>query len=141
MSFIKAYLHFVWSTKKREPFLANKLIRQKLWFHIKQNSINKGIFVDCVNGYADHCHCLISLTCDQSIQNIAQLIKGESSYWINQQADFKAIFGSRKFQWQKEYYVISVSESALTAVRNYIFNQEEHHRTKTFNEEVELIWR
>jgi REP element-mobilizing transposase RayT len=59
-----------------------------------------------------------------------QLIKGESSFWINQQGLTK-----EKFQWQTEYFAVSVSESILEKVRNYIRNQESHHSKKSFQEE------
>jgi len=59
-----------------------------------------------------------------------QLIKGESSYWIN-----KNQLTPQKFEWQDEYFAVSVSESGLEKVRDYIKNQEEHHRRKSFIEE------
>ncbi|MFT6870854.1 IS200/IS605 family transposase, partial [Polaribacter sp.] len=114
MSFIKVYIHFVWSTKNRIPFLATKELRQKVWKHIKENAKEKGIHIDFVNGYSDHCHCLVSLGPDQTIQKLMQLIKGESSFWINQQRLTK-----EKFQWQTEYFAVSVSESIVEKVRNY----------------------
>ena len=80
MPFIKVYIHFVWSTKNREPFLITPKIRKTLWQHIKENAKEKGIFIDFINGYCDHCHCLVSLGVDQNIQKIMQLIKGESSF-------------------------------------------------------------
>lgn len=92
----------------------------------------KGIFIDFVNGYSDHCHCLVSLGIDQSIQKVMQLIKGESSFWIN-----KNELTKEKFEWQDEYFAVSVSESMLDKVRAYIKNQEEHHNKKTFQEEYE----
>lgn len=130
MPFIKVYIHFVWSTKNREPFLDSKELREKVWQHIRDNAKEKGVFVDFVNGYYDHCHCLISLGGDQTIENIMQLIKGESSFWIN-----KNKLTEKKFGWQDEYFAVSVSESMINKVRNYIKNQEEHHRLKTFEEE------
>ena len=84
MPFIKVYIHFVWSTKNRIPFLNTRKLRTKVWIHIKQNAKEKGIFIDFVNGYSDHCHCLVSLKHNQSIQEIMHLIKGESSFWINE---------------------------------------------------------
>jgi REP element-mobilizing transposase RayT len=134
MSFIKVYIHFVWSTKNRVPFLETKELRQKVWKHIKENGKEKGIHIDFVNGYADHCHCLVSLGTDQTIQKLMQLIKGESSFWINQQGLTK-----EKFQWQTEYFAVSVSESIVEKVRNYIRNQESHHSKKSFQEEYEEI--
>lgn len=132
MPFIKVYIHLVWTTKNRTPFLETKEIRQKVWNHIKENSIKKGIFIDYVNGYSDHCHCLISLGSNQTIEKVMQLIKGESSFWINQQKLTK-----EKFQWQTEYFAVSVSESIVEKVRSYIKNQENHHSKKSFQEEYE----
>lgn len=61
-----------------------------------------------------------------------QLIKGESSFWINKDKLCKG-----RFEWQEEYFVVSVSEGAVQWLRNYIKNQEEHHKRRTFNEEYE----
>jgi REP element-mobilizing transposase RayT len=132
MPFVKVYIHFVWSTKNRYPYLNTNELRVKVWNHIRENAKAKGIFIDFINGYADHCHCLISLGIDQTIQKVMQLIKGESSYWIN-----KYRLTKEKFEWQDEYFAVSVSESMLDKVRDYIKNQEEHHRKKTFQEEYD----
>jgi len=132
MPFVKVYIHFVWSTKDRFPFLNNQEIRLKVWNHIRENGYEKGIFVDFINGHKDHCHCLISLGVDQTIQKIMQLLKGESSFWIN-----KNNLTAQKFEWQDEYLAMSVSESKIDAVRNYIKNQENHHKTKTFQQEYD----
>ena len=130
MPFIKIYIHLVFSTLDRKPFLNSKDLRVKVWKHIKENATEKGIFVDMINGYSDHCHCLISLSSNQSIEKIVQLIKGESSFWIN-----KNNLTSEKFHWQDEYFAVSVSESRIDQVRNYIINQEKHHLKKTFSDE------
>ena len=130
MPFIKIYIHFVFSTLDRKPLLNSSDVRIKLWKHIKQNATEKGIFIDMINGYSDHCHCLISLSTNQTIEKVVQLIKGESSFWIN-----KNQLTQSKFQWQKEYFAISVSESMVDKVRNYINNQELHHQNKTYEQE------
>ena len=132
MPFVKVYLHCVWSTKNRIPYLDSIELRQKVWNHIRENAIQKGIYIDFINGYSDHCYCLISLGVDQNIQKVIQLIKGESSFWIN-----KNELTKEKFQWQEEYFAVSVSESILDKVREYIKNQEEHHKKKSFQEEYD----
>ena len=132
MPFIKVYIHFVWSTKNRYPYLDSKELRLKVWNHIRENAKEKRIFIDFINGYNDHCHCLISLGVDQTIQKVVQLIKGESSFWIN-----KHNLTAEKFEWQDEYFAVSVSESILKNVREYIKNQEEHHLRKTFQQEYD----
>jgi putative transposase len=134
MPFVKVYIHFVWSTKNREPFLETKEIRDKVWFHIKDNAQKKGIFIDFVNGYSQHCHCLVSLGIDQTIQKTIQMIKGESSFWINKEGLTKS-----KFEWQDEYYAVSVSESMIEKVRNYIKNQELHHNTHSYVDEIDNL--
>ena len=132
MPYIKVYIHFVWSTKNREPFLDSKELRQKVWHHIKENAKEKGIFIDFINGYQEHCHCLISLGSDQTIEKTMQLIKGESSFWINKNSLTKGKFG-----WQDEYFAVSVSESVIDRLREYIKNQEAHHSHKSYNEEYD----
>lgn len=134
MPLVKVYIHFVWSTKNRIHYLSTPELRQKVWNQIRENAKEKGIYIDFINGYSDHCHCLISLGVDQNIQKIMQLIKGESSFWIN-----KNKLTKEKFEWQDEYFAFSVSESILDKVRDYIKNQEEHHKRKTFQEEYDEI--
>jgi len=76
MPFVKVYIHFVWSTKNRYPFLDSKQLRLKVWNHIRENARGKNIFIDFVNGYSDHCHCLVSLGVDQTIQKLKENISG-----------------------------------------------------------------
>lgn len=132
MPFISVWIHYVWSTKIRKPILADPF-RNQLFNHIKENAREKKIHLDKVNGYVEHVHCLVSLGSDQTIRQIAQLIKGESSYWFNNKSGFKA----EKLEWQDEYFAVSVSPSGLNAVRNYIDNQVVHHRKKNFEEEYQ----
>jgi REP element-mobilizing transposase RayT len=131
MGYIKIYVHFVWTTKNREPLL-KKEIRETIFSHIRENARSKGIFIDFIGGYLDHVHCLISLNTDQRISETIQLIKGESSYWINNQKLTKY-----KFEWQREYYGISVNLRGVHRVREYISKQEAHHSKIPFQAEYE----
>ena len=81
MPWIKVWLHCVWSTKDRFPFLQDG-IRTRVFEHIRENAALKNIHIDFLNGFYEHLHCLISLGCDQTLEKIMQLIKGESSFWI-----------------------------------------------------------
>lgn len=132
MSWVRIWVHLVFSTKNREPYLNSKELRIKVFQHIKENAKSKDIWLDCINGYQDHIHCLILVNKDQTISKIAQLIKGESSHWIN-----KNNLTKTKFIWQDDYWAVSVSESHIERIREYISNQEEHHRIKSFTEEVD----
>jgi len=130
MSYVKIWVHLVFSTKNRHPYLTQN-IRYKLQNHIIENCKEKSIFLKAVNGYTEHLHCLISIGKEQTIAKIAQLIKGESAHWIN-----KNKLTDEPFIWQDDYFAVSVSESNLEIVSNYIKNQEKHHSKKSFEEEV-----
>ncbi len=130
MSYIRIWVHLVFATKNREPLL-KKDFRYDVYKHISKNCLEKGIFLQAINGYIDHLHCLISLGKDQNIAKITQLIKGESSFWINQNN-----LTVEKFGWQDDYFAVSVSESQVGKVVKYIKNQEKHHENKSFNDEV-----
>ena len=130
MSYVRIWVHLVFATKNREPFL-KKEIRDDVHKHIIENCKNQGIFLKAVNGSTDHLHCLVSLGKDQNIAKVSQLIKGESSFWIN-----KSNLISEKFAWQDDYFAVSVSESQVETVINYIKNQEKHHLKKSFDDEV-----
>ena len=77
---------------------------------------------------------LVSVKGDQSISKLVMLIKGESSFWVN-----KNNLSKFKFEWQEEFIAVSVSESVVPKVREYIKKQEEHHKTKSFKEEYDLF--
>ncbi|WP_461637168.1 IS200/IS605 family transposase [Labilibaculum euxinus] len=134
MSWVRVYVHMVFSTKNREPFLNTSEVKKNVFQHIKKNAEEKGIWLDCVSGYHDHAHCLISLGKEQSISKVAQLLKGESSFWINQQK-----LTTEKFIWQDDYWVVGVSESHLESVRKYIHNQELHHSKQSFADEIDVF--
>ena len=131
MAYVNVWIHAVWGTKNHEPILT-KEVRAILFQHIKENGKSKGVYVDFINGYNDHVHCLIGLNADLSIAKALQLLKGESSFWANK---LKLI--RPKLQWADEYYAVSVSESQVNKVREYIKGQEEHHKKKTFTQEYE----
>jgi len=82
MSYVKVWLHCVWGTKSRRNIL-EKEVRQKVFSHIKQNALLKNIYIDAIDGYTDHVHCLVSLNAEERISDLMRMLKGESSYWIN----------------------------------------------------------
>lgn len=132
MSWVRVWVHMVFSTKNREPLLNSKELRSKVFRHIKDNAKEKDIWLDCINGYHDHAHCLVSLGRTQSISQVGQLIKGESSRWINKTGIIK-----QHFNWQDDFWAVSVSESHLDSLRSYIYDQEAHHKKKTFSTEID----
>ena len=109
-------------------------LRANVFDHIKVNAREKNIYLDTIDGYVEHVHTLISLGSDQTIAKVARLLKGESSHWINSNSMVQG-----KFEWQDEYIALSVSESMVDKVREYIRGQEEHHRKKSFAEEYQQL--
>ena len=129
MSYVRIWLHCVWGTKNRVPFL-NDSNKQIILTHIKENAKSKGIYIDFINGHKEHIHCIVSLDAEQTLAKTMQLIKGESSFWIN-----KNNYAQGNFEWADEYFAVSVSESQIDNVREYIKIQEIHHKRKSWEDE------
>lgn len=83
-----------------------------------------------INGMPDHLHMLMGLKPDCNLSDLIRDIKANSSKWINEN---KFVVG--KFEWQMGFGAFTVGQSQLKTVINYINNQEEHHRKKTFKQE------
>ncbi len=130
MPYVRIWVHAVFSTKNRNPFLKQN-IRKKVWDHIRLNCKEKNIYLQNINGSTDHAHCLFQLGRTQTLSEVMNLIKGESSQWIN-----KNKLTEEHFSWQTEYWAASISDSDIKRVEAYINNQEKHHADKDF--EVEL---
>lgn len=131
MSYVKIWIHAVWTVKNRKPIFSQEN-REILFKHIQKNALEKEILMEIVGGHHNHVHCLFRLKNDQTIEKIMQLLKGESSFWFNKNID-----NHSKLTWQKEYFAVSISESQVDNVRNYISNQEDHHKKKTWEEEYQ----
>jgi len=101
---------------------------------MRENAMEKGIHIDFINGYNDHCHSLVSLGPKQTMSDVMRLIKGESSFWINKNGLCR-----EHFEWQDEYYAVSVSKSIYPRVRNYIRRQESHHRAQSYEKEENIL--
>ena len=130
MSFIKVMIHCVWCTKNRSPVM-DKEKRIEIIDFLKRSAFEKKIFIDCINGHTEHLHALISLGGKQNIADVVQQLKGGSSFWINN----KTKLFQHRFEWADKYFAVSVSESQLDKVRNYINNQETHHKKTPFVQE------
>jgi REP-associated tyrosine transposase len=128
-TYTQIHIHFVFAVKYREGVI-HKDWKDELYKYITgviQNNKHKLI---SINGMPDHIHILIGLRPTQSISELLQDIKGNSSKWIN---DKKFVKG--KFEWQEGYGAFSYGKSQLKDVITYIENQEKHHQHKTFRQE------
>ncbi|GJQ50709.1 MAG: hypothetical protein HKUEN01_30950 [Candidatus Kuenenia stuttgartiensis] len=91
---------------------------------------NKGQKSIIVNGVANHVHIFIGLQPSMAISDLVRDVKNNTTNFIN---DRKLI--RSKFSWQEGYGAFSYAHSQIETVYNYILNQEEHHKRKTFKEE------
>ena len=124
------YVHIIFSTKERMPFLRDANIRASL--HAYLGAISKQL--DCqpilTGGVEDHVHTLTTLSRTTSQAELVKELKRNSTMWLKQQApDFAG------FEWQAGYAAFSVSQSNLDAVKQYIADQESHHRKTSFRDE------
>jgi putative transposase len=128
-SFTNLVYHIVFSTKNRYPWLGQAMrsrVDEYLGGAIRGE---RGIAL-IVNGTADHIHILARLRQDRSLSDLVRAIKANSCGWIH-----KTYPPLIKFNWQDGYGAFTVSASQIETVREYIANQEKHHRKKTFQEE------
>ena len=132
-SYCRCWLHIVWATLDRRPLLS-KSAAVKVSGYLTDYAREKGIYtrINFVN--ADHVHTLIDLPTNRTIEEVVQLLKGSSSHWVNEN---DLVPG--KFAWQRGYGAFSVSHSGVEEVGSYIANQDEHHRRRSFLEELELL--
>ena len=134
-SFSSCLVHFVWSTKNREPLLTSDL-RDRLWPYLGGIAKQKEMKALAIGGAADHVHMLVSLPPTLSVAKAAQLLKGNSSKWIHE--TFPKM---RAFEWQQGYGAFSIGISGVDATVSYVRNQAEHHRTRSFREEFTVMLR
>ena len=130
------YIHLVFSTKNRRPYLRDRSLRDSL--HGQLGEISKRL--DCppilVGGVEDHIHLLARFGRSISQAEWVKELKRISNQWLKKQDT-----SFRDFEWQGGYAGFSVSQSNLEQVRDYVARQEEHHRTMSFQDELRALLR
>jgi REP element-mobilizing transposase RayT len=130
------YLHLVFSTKERRPFLRDKTVRDAL--HAYMGGVSKTL--DCppliVGGVEDHVHLLCRFARTITQAEWVKELKRISNGWLKEHGRDHA-----DFEWQGGYADFSVSQSNLEQVKQYIASQEEHHRKTTFQDELRTLLR
>jgi REP element-mobilizing transposase RayT len=121
--------HLVFSTKKRAPWIVDAW-RDRLHEYLGGTINGLGGFARQVGGVADHVHLLVGLRATHTLADVMRELKKASSQWIHRE------IGERGFAWQEGYAAFTVSPNARDGVRDYIANQVEHHRRRTFREEL-----
>ena len=132
---LSLHYHIVFGTKNHEPMI------QPAWrgdLHAYLGGIIRAAdgIAESVGGVSDHVHLLIGLRATHRLADVLRELKAVSSGWVHNE------IGIRGFAWQEGYGAFTVSSSQREAVRHYIEQQAEHHRTRTFREEyLELLRR
>ena len=129
-TYVSCYIHYVFSTKNHEQWLIPE-IREKLYPYFGGIARENNFKLIKAGGIEDHVHLLVSLPATVSVSKAIKYIKGGSSRWIHE--NFKNMYS---FSWQEGYGAFSISRSLLEKTIAYIENQEQHHRHKTFREEI-----
>jgi putative transposase len=135
-SLTQIYLHIVFSTKHREPFLAAKPLREQTHAYLAGICTNLESPALLVGGVADHVHLLCRLSKNLAVAVFLRELKRESSKWVKTQSSDLA-----HFHWQGGYGAFSISPAHVELVKGYIANQEEHHQRETFQDEFRRLCR
>jgi len=128
-TYTQIHIQFVFAVKYRKG-LIGKEWKDEFYKYITGIIKNNKHKLLIINGMPDHIHILIGMRPTQSVSDLMQDIKGDSSKWINGKK-----FMKEKFEWQEGYGAFSYGKSQIKNVITYIENQEKHHRKKTFKEE------
>ena len=128
-SLARLHVHLVFSTKNREPIITDT-VRGSLHAYMATVLQNLNCHPVLINSVEDHIHLLFELARTVSVSQAVEDVKKSSSKWVKEQGS-----QFRNFAWQAGYGVFAVSESNVEVVREYIANQREHHRKKTFQDE------
>jgi REP element-mobilizing transposase RayT len=127
------YLHLVCGTHGREPLFTADLRPRAFEFMGGIVRGERGVLM-AAGGVDDHFHLLVSWRTDGTIADLMREVKSRSSRWLHQ-----TFAHLRGFAWQEGYAAFTVSRSQVGVVDRYIRGQEEHHRTRTFMEELVLL--
>lgn len=125
-TYTQIHIHAVFSVQNRISLISEKW-RERLYQYITGIVQNNGHKMLAINSMPDHLHILFGMRPAQSLSDLMQDIKGDSSKWINSNR-----FVAGKFSWQEGYGAFSYSKKDLDQIIPYIMNQEEHHRSRSF---------
>ena len=132
-TYTQIYIHYVFATQKRWRFLAEEK-QQPIYEYMAALVRNFKCYTQCIGGAEDHVHLLVGLHPTLSVSDFAQKLKANTSRFINEKG-----WAMGKFLWQDGFGAFSVSKSGLTAVREYISRQKEHHTKHKFLDEFEAL--
>ena len=135
-SLAQVYLHLVWSTKHRQPFLTDKEQREKMHDYLAGTCHNLKCPSLIVGGVEDHIHSLCRLGRTITIADLVRDLKRASSGWVKSLSP-----KLKEFDWQDGYGAFSIGPSHVAGLTEYIRDQENHHRRESFQDEFRRLMR
>ncbi len=132
-TFTNNLYHIVFSTKSRQPYLL-PAFRERIFKYMYGVAVNKSGTPLAINGIEDHVHILAAIKPDMPVSKFVGDVKANASRWISD--TFPEV---RDFTWQSGYSSFTVSESKRDEVFTYIANQQEHHKDKSFADELAFL--
>jgi len=128
-TYSQIYLQVVFAVNGRKSLIQSEW-KDELYKYICGIVNGKKEKVYAIGGVSDHIHILISIKPSSIISDLVRDIKCNSSKWINER---QYVIG--KFQWQEGFGAFSYTHWHLDTIINYINNQEDHHKKKSFKDE------
>src|ERR1700722_11414976 len=127
------FVHVIWCVRGREALLGTP-VRRVLFAHMQKDAEEKGIRIVAAGGVEDHVHCLLQLMPSQNLLQVLKQIRTAMAEWLNETRLLTTVV-----EWEGDYYAYSVSPSGVQQVVDFIGQQEEYHKTKTLDSELEIF--
>lgn len=128
-TYLSLHFHIIFATKNRQPMIDAEW-RSRLHEYLGGTVKGMGAHSEGVGGVADHVHLMVSLKSTHCLADFMRELKKSATEWVHE------VIGDESFCWQEGYAAFTVSPSGRAAVKTYIANQEEHHRTRSSREEL-----
>ena len=132
-TYTQIYMHIVFAVARRESLIHDEWANE-LYKYLAGACKNRKHFVYAINGTADHVHLLIGMHPGESVADLVQSLKIQTTKWINEK------FMHGEFGWQSGYGAFSYSRSLVPAVKQYVDNQRVHHKKIRFEDEMKAIF-
>ncbi|MBD3287618.1 hypothetical protein GF337_02340 [candidate division KSB1 bacterium] len=129
----RCWLHLMWATVEQQKYIEPDA-RGKISDYLLEYSSLKEIFMAANFVYSNHVHVLVDLPAEYTIDELTKLLKGRTANWVNENR-----LMTMRFAWESGFAAFSVSQSSFEEVKKYFANQNEYHRKRSYQEELEAF--
>ena len=128
----RCWVHLIWGTGDGKKYFANYDLRKAVSKYLSDYAASNNIVMQINYVNSDHLHMLVDLPDRLSLNELASLFKNSSADWINISKLLE-----EHFSWEDSFSAFSVSQSNVDAVVKYIEGQDAHHRSESYEEEMD----